>query len=103
MKKDAFIGREALVKQSADGLTQKLVGFKLLDAGIPRHEYTILNKDVQIGIVTSGSYSPSLDTGIGMGYVSSEYSVLANHIHIDLRGRPVEAEIVELPFYHRPK
>lgn len=103
MKKDAFIGREALVKQSADGLAQKLVGFKLLDSGIPRHEYTILNKDVQIGIVTSGSYSPSLDTGIGMGYVSSEYSVLANHIHIDLRGRPVEAEIVELPFYHRPK
>lgn len=101
MKKDAFIGRDALVKQSADGLSQNLVGFTLLDAGIPRHEYAILKDGKLIGEVTSGTYSPSLDTGIGMGYVSSEYSVLGHHIQIDLRGRPVEAEIVELPFYHR--
>ena len=103
MKKDAFIGREALVKQNADGLTQKLVGFKLLDVGIPRHEYRILKDETQIGEVTSGTYSPSLDSGIGMGYVSSEYTALGHHIQIDLRGRSVEAEIVELPFYHRAK
>lgn len=103
MDKESFIGCEALKAQQERGVSQKLVGFQLLEAGIPRHEYTLFNDEKQIGEVTSGTYSPSLDTGIGMGYVFSEYSVLGSHIQIDLRGRPVEAEIVELPFYHRPK
>ncbi len=103
LDKESFIGREALKAQNSQGLSQKLVGFRLLEAGIPRHGYTLLNGEKQIGEVTSGTYSPSLDMGIGMGYVFSEYSVLGSHIQIDLRGRPVEAEIVEMPFYHRPK
>ena len=103
MEKEAFIGREALEAQSARGLGRKLVGFRLLEAGIPRHEYSLSKDTNPIGEVTSGTYSPSLDTGIGMGYVALEHSVPGNHIHVDLRGRAVEAEIVELPFYHRTK
>ena len=103
MDKEWFIGREALKVQNNRGLTRKLVGFRLLEAGIPRHGYSLFKDEKQIGEVTSGTYSPSLDTGIGMGYVFTEYSVLGDHIQIDLRGRPVKAEIVELPFYHRPK
>jgi len=103
MKKDAFIGREALVAQSVHGPSRRLVGFRLLEAGIPRHGYPLLKNTEQIGEVTSGTYSPSLDTGMGMGYVAVEHSTPGIRIHVDLRGRAVEAEIVALPFYHRPK
>jgi aminomethyltransferase len=103
MDKESFIGQNALNAQISNGISQKLVGFRLTEPGIPRHEYSLFKDGKQIGEVTSGTYSPSLDTGIGMGYVFSEHSALGNHIQIDLRGRPVEAEIVEMPFYHRPK
>ena len=103
MEKEAFIGREMLEAQSAQGLIRKLVGFRLLEAGIPRHEYLLQKGIKHIGEVTSGTYSPSLDTGIGMGYVSFEHSMPGNHIQVEIRGRSVEAEVVELPFYHRPK
>jgi aminomethyltransferase len=103
MEKGSFIGKKALTEQSTQGLSRKLVGFRMLEAGIPRHE-CLLHKDaIQIGVVTSGTYSASLDTGIGMGYVSLEHSALGYHVQVDLRGRAVEAEIVELPFYHRAK
>ena len=102
MEKDAFIGREALVAQETRGLNRLLVGFRLLEAGIPRHGHPLLKDTKQIGEVTSGTYSPNLDTGIGMGYVAIEYSTLGTRIYVDVRGRAVEAEIIALPFYRRP-
>ena len=103
MQSHEFIGRKALKIQETTGLDNILVGFRLLGPGIPRHEHVLLKESKQIGEVTSGTYSPTLDTGIGMGYVSMEYSTPGDHINIDIRGRIVEAEIVELPFYHRQK
>ncbi|SVC28780.1 uncharacterized protein METZ01_LOCUS281634, partial [marine metagenome] len=101
MENHDFIGRKALEAQQARGLDKILVGFRLLGAGIPRHDHTLLKGTKQIGKVTSGTYSPSLDTGIGMGYVSLEYSTPGDHLNVNIRGRIVEVEIIELPFYHR--
>jgi len=98
-----FIGRKALTIQQTRELDKILVGFRLLEAGIPRHEHTIFKGSKQIGEVTSGTYSPTLDTGIGMGYVSMEYSTPGEQINVNIRGRIVDAEIVELPFYHRQR
>jgi len=103
MENQEFIGRKALTDQQAMGLDEILVGFKLLESGIPRHGHTLSKGSKQIGEVTSGTYSPTLDTGIGMGYVSLECSAPGDHINVNIRGRIVEAEIVKLPFYHRRK
>jgi aminomethyltransferase len=85
-----------------------LVGFKMIGRGIPRAGLNILESGVSdpndsnvIGNVTSGTHSPTVDGGIGMGYVEQKYSATGTHIVIDVRGRLVEAEIVEMPFYKR--
>ena len=85
-----------------------LVGFKMTGRGIPRTHLNILSNDASatsdansIGTVTSGTHSPTVDGGIGMGYVEQKYSAIGTQIVIDVRGRMVEAEIVEMPFYKR--
>ena len=100
--KEEFMGREALVRQQEEGLRRRLVGFILLERGIPRHGYTLLADGRPVGSVTSGGYSPTLDTGIGMGYVSAKYAPPDTPLAVDLRGRLVPARVVELPFYRRP-
>lgn len=94
-----FIGKEILLKQKAEGLKQKLVGFIMIDRGIPRHDYVI--KDVNgntIGKVTSGTQSPSLGYGVGLGYVDIEYAAVDSEIYIDIRGKLLKAKVVKLPF-----
>lgn len=103
MDKNIFHGRDALELQEEDGLPRRLTGFRLLGGGVPRHGCAILHEGKTIGEVTSGTYSPILDTGIAMGYVSTDHSTLGRKVQIDLRGRLVEAEVAELPFYRRPK
>lgn len=104
MDKGLFHGRDALELQEEDeGPHRLLVGLRLLGGGVPRHGCAIVSGGSAIGKVTSGTYSPTIDTGIAMGYVPTEQSTPGNRVHIDLRGRLVEAEIVELPFYRRPK
>ncbi len=103
MDKELFHGRDALELQEDDGLNRLLVGLRLLGGGVPRHGCAILNNGESIGEITSGTYSPILDTGIAMGYVPHDFSAPGNQVHIDLRGRLVEAEITEMPFYRRPK
>lgn len=79
--------------------TKRLVGFKMIDKGIPRQHYEI--KDAggnNIGEVTSGTMSPSLNLGIGMGYVGSEFSGIGNEIYIDIRGKLLKAEVSKMPF-----
>ncbi len=94
-----FIDREAMATLKAEGCKRKLVGFKLLSRGIPRHGYPIASPSGEvIGEVTSGTMSPCLKEGIGMGYVAADYSAKGSKIAIVIRGRQLEAEVVGLPF-----
>ena len=94
-----FINRPMLERQKAEGVTRKLVGFEMVDRGIPRHGYELVNSDGEkIGIVTSGTMSPTRKIGIGMGYVKPEYSKAGTEICIDVRGRKLKAVVVKPPF-----
>lgn len=94
-----FIGRDIVEKHKTEGTTRKLVGFEMIDRGIPRQHYPLVNAEgEQIGVVTSGTMSPTRKIGIGMGYVKPEYSKLGTEIYIDVRGRKLKAEVVKPPF-----
>lgn len=97
LDKGDFIGKEALVK-AKQNITRKLVGFKLMENGIPRHGYDIYSDEKKIGFVTSGTFSPILQQGIGMGYVQKEFSNEGTEIKIDIRGKKVHAKVVNPPF-----
>ncbi|MCW3787052.1 glycine cleavage system aminomethyltransferase GcvT [Plebeiibacterium sediminum] len=94
-----FIDKDVLLKQKNEGVNKKLKGFKMIDKGIPRHGYEIVDQDDNIiGTVTSGTHSPILKYGIGMGYLNSEYSKIGTAIYIKVRNRKLKAEVVKLPF-----
>lgn len=94
-----FIGRDIVERHKTEGTTRKLVGFEMIDRGIPRQHYPLVNAEgEQIGVVTSGTMSPTRKIGIGMGYVKPEYSKLGTEIYIDVRGRKLKAEVVKPPF-----
>lgn len=94
-----FIGRDIVERHKTEGTTRKLVGFEMIDRGIPRQHYPLVNADgEQIGVVTSGTMSPTRKIGIGMGYVKPEYTKLGTEIYIDVRGRKLKAEVVRPPF-----
>ena len=94
-----FIGRKALEAGKAAGVTRKLCGFTMIDKGIPRQGYEILNENHEkIGQVTSGTISPVLKVGIGLGYVKPEYAKPGTPIYINIRNKPVKAEVVKPPF-----
>lgn len=94
-----FTNSDMLKRQKETGVNRKLVGFKMVDKGIPRHDYLIKAADGNvIGRVTSGTMSPVLGTGIGLGYVSVMNSNPGNEIFIDVRGRALKAEVTKLPF-----
>jgi aminomethyltransferase len=99
--KGEFIGRAALLEQKQKGLTRQLVAFELLQKGVPRHEMKILADKREIGVVTSGNFSPRLQKGIGMGYVPPKFSAVGTPFQVDIRGRLHEAVVVKLPFYKR--
>ncbi|WP_034261975.1 glycine cleavage system aminomethyltransferase GcvT [Altibacter lentus] len=95
-----FVNSEALKKQKEEGVDMKLVGFQLNERGIPRQGYEIVSKDGSvIGTVTSGTMSPSLNQGIGLGYVPAELSTPGTEILIQIRKNTVPATVVKLPFY----
>ena len=94
-----FINRLQLEKQKKEGVTRKLVGFEMIDRGIPRHGYQLYNAEGEpIGSVTSGTMSPMRKIGIGMGYVKPEYAKPGTEICIDMRGRKLKAQVVKPPF-----
>ena len=94
-----FISRALLEKQKAEGLKRKLIAFEMVDRGIPRHGYELVNADGEkIGEVTSGTMSPMRKIGIGMGYVKPEYAKVGTEICIDMRGRKLKAIVVKPPF-----
>ena len=96
-----FVGLEALRQARSSGLSRTLIGFRLLQRGVPRHGNSILEGESVVGSVTSGTHSPTLDMGIGLGYVAMEASNPGTRLTVDIRGRRVEAEVTAIPFYSR--
>jgi aminomethyltransferase len=95
-----FTNSAALQQQKQDGTKRKLVGFEMIDRGIPRHDYGIVDADGNvIGKVTSGTQSPSLQKAIGMGYVKNEFAKEGSEIFINIRDNKVKARVVKPPFY----
>lgn len=95
-----FTNSETLLAEKTNGPKRKLVAFELEDRGVPRHDYIIVNAaGKEIGIVSSGTMAPSLNKGIGMGYVISEESEFGNTIYIQIRKNQIPATVVKLPFY----
>lgn len=101
--KGEFQGQLALGKQQKDGLTRQLAAFEMMERGIPRHDMTIFSNDQSVGKVTSGNFSPILQKGIGLGFVPPALCKEGMLLEIDIRGKRVQAKIVTLPFYKRPK
>ncbi len=103
MGKGDFIGRAALEKQQAEGVQRRLVGFVTTDKGIPRHGYPVLKGGKPVGVVTSGTMSPTLKRPLGMAYVPVELAVEDSTFDVEVRGRSVSAAVVKTPFYQPRK
>jgi aminomethyltransferase len=94
-----FTNAAALKAQKENGVTKKLIGFEMIDRGIPRHHYVI--KDAEgnaIGHVTSGTQAPSLNKAVGLGYVDKAFTSIGSTIYIDIRNTLVKAQVVKFPF-----
>lgn len=95
-----FTNSEALLAQKESGIQKKLVGFEMIDRGIPRHDYEIADAEGNIiGKVTSGTQAPSLQKAIGMGYVPKDFSKEGTEIFVNIRNMPIKAKVVKFPFY----
>ena len=97
--REEYVAGEALRRIRDEGVSRKLVGFRMEGRGIARHGYRILDGGSAIGEVSSGGPSPTLDLNIGMGYLPVAYSEPGTRIEIEIRGRPVAAQVTDLPFY----
>lgn len=94
-----YIDRDFLMMQKTEGVTRQLRGFVLLERGIPRHGYELVNSEGEIiGHVTSGTMSPTLNKGIGMGYIAKEYSAFGTQVWVKIRNKTILAEVVRMPF-----
>ncbi|MBI4665718.1 MAG: glycine cleavage system aminomethyltransferase GcvT [Nitrospinae bacterium] len=98
LDKGEFIGKEALVKQKAEGLKRKLVGMELLDRGIPREGFNVIHNGEQVGVFTSGTLSPTLNKSIGLAFVPVELSAVGTQLLVDIRGRHAQAVVCKTPF-----
>ena len=101
--KERFQGQPALLKQKEQGLTRRLVGFEMMERGVPRHDMGILKDGEAVGNVTSGNFSPILQKGIGLGWLPPALGNEGSLVEIDIRGKHVPAKVVKLPFYKRRK
>ena len=101
--KGDFFGREVLEKEKSEGAKKKLVGFEMVDRGIARHGYPIVSGNEEIGIVTSGTHSPTLGKAIGLGYVTPALAAEGTELNILIRGKQARARVVPTPFYKRQK
>ena len=94
-----FIGKKNILNAIENGCEKKLVGFKLIERGIPRNDYIIFDgNDIEIGVVTSGTMSPTIKEGIGLGYVNFEYSKLNSIFFIGIRNKKIMAKVINTPF-----
>jgi aminomethyltransferase len=103
-EKGDFIGRPALFAQKTGGLTRRFVAFELVEKGVPRHGFAILDPTTsrRIGDVCSGNFSPLLQKGIGLGYVPPTFANPDTSVSVDIRGKMFPATIVKPPFYKKP-
>jgi aminomethyltransferase len=94
-----FTNSAALKAQKDAGVSRKLVGFEMVDKGIPRHGYAITTATGEtLGVVTSGTQAPSLGKAVGMGYVATGFNAIDSEVYVDVRGRLLKAKIVKMPF-----
>jgi aminomethyltransferase len=104
MEKPEFIGKESLEKQKAAGVKRTLVGLEMVERGIARDGYKVLDlSGNEIGYVTSGSHAPFLKKNIALAYVPVESSAVDNVVAVQIRTQAVKAKVVPTPFYKRPK
>ncbi|HRN45919.1 MAG TPA: glycine cleavage T C-terminal barrel domain-containing protein, partial [Flavobacterium sp.] len=97
-----FTNSENLKKQKEAGVSRKIVAFEMQERAVPRHDYEIVDgAGTVIGLVTSGTMSPSMNIGIGLGYVTVANSAVGNDIFIRIRKNDVPAKVVKLPFYKK--
>ena len=101
LDKEEFMGKDELLRQHADGVDKKMVGFELMENGVARQGYGIQVDGKDAGHVTSGTYSPTLKKSIGLAYVKPEYSSVGFIFDVVIRDKPHKASVVELPFIKR--
>jgi len=101
MEKGEFLGRAALRRRLAEGVRRRLIGLALVEPGVPRADYRILRGGDPVGVVTSGTRSPTLGKGIALGYVDAVAAATGTRLAVEIRNRAVGAEVVPLPFYRR--
>jgi len=95
-----FINKDIFLKQKNEGTSRRLVGFEMIDKGVPRHGYDVVDADGnKIGVVTSGTMGPSVKKGIGMAYVPKAYMKTGSEIFISIRDKALKAQVVKMPFY----
>jgi aminomethyltransferase len=99
--KPDFLGRNVLLEQKARGVERKLVGLEMIEPGIARGGYPLFKNAAEIGRVTSGTRSPSLNKSIALAYVGAAHAGLDEVVDVEVRGRKIPAKIVSLPFYRR--
>ncbi len=97
--KGSFIGRDAIEKVRAAGLTRRLVGLEMAERAVARHGYRVVRDDAPVGIVTSGSYGPSVDRYIAMAYVAVEHAAVGTEVGVEIRGQAKPARVVKTPFH----
>jgi len=104
LQKNNFIGKDALVKQKNEGIKRKRIGIQMIEQGIPRPRFEICtDKGEKIGQLTSGTFSPLLNYGIGIGYVQTPYALEGNIVNVRVRHKMAKAKIVSFPFYDPEK
>lgn len=103
LDKGDFIGRAPLERQQESGPERRLVGFELIGRGIAREGHPVLIDERQVGKVTSGTWSPTFEKALGMAYVPRQLAEPGTPLSIEVRGRPIDAVLAELPFYHRQR
>jgi aminomethyltransferase len=99
--KGDFFGRDVLIKQKQEGAPRKLVGIEMIERGIPRSNYPVFKENRQIGQITSGTYSPTLNKNVGLALVETDYARLDDRVEVEIRGKRLQAQIVKTPFYRR--
>lgn len=99
LDKGDFVGREALLRQKEEGVSTRLAAFTLRERGFPRPGYEVRAADGGVGVVTSGTVSPSLGVGLGFAYLPSSAAAAGSIVEVMIRGKPVQAEVVRPPFY----
>jgi aminomethyltransferase len=99
--KGDFIGRDRILAVKTNGPERRLVGFKPLERAVPRQGYKLLGRGSEIGVVTSGTFSPTLQESIGIGYVKIEFAEIGAEISVVIRDKEIPAVVVPTPFYRR--